>query len=164
MSPTFAGRKDRKTATLERRMGFLTLAFATLVLFLHAERVVRKLRPVPGETDAVLLLLVFTLLQSTVTLLAGALGLLRPLPLGLLALLGGVALLAFRDRPDRARWTPSLDDPAERRALAIVAVLSSFFVVKALLLDPYMGDAVVYHLPKLAVWIQEGAFVWPVGP
>lgn len=145
-------------------MGFLSLLLASGVLLLLSERVVRRLRPTPDDSDPVLLLLVFSLLQSALMLAAGASGMLRPLPLGAAGVAGALFLILRPERPDWGRWTPDWNDRVERNAFVLLAVQTLVFALKSLVLSPYWGDAVVYHLPKVAVWLQEGRFVWPVGP
>jgi hypothetical protein len=145
-------------------LGFLGLGLATAALVLASEALVRRLRPERDEDDPVLLLLVFTLLQSATMLTAGFAGLLRPLPLGLAGAVALAGLLAAGVRPDWPRWRPR---PGAGRAARIARLLlglgTGILLVKTLAWSPYWLDALYYHLPKVAAWIQEGRFAMPVG-
>jgi hypothetical protein len=44
--------------------------------------------------------------------------------------------------------------------IAVVGAALLSLLIKSFLLSPYTGDALQYHLPKIAEWIQAGRFRW----
>ncbi len=103
-------------------------------------------------------LLLFTAIQSLLILAAGLGGFLSVWPLTVLGTAGGALLLRSRN----AAGTLALRVPDRSELLFVVAVGIALLslLIKAFLLAPYTGDALQYHLPKIAEWVQAGRFRW----
>ena len=104
-------------------------------------------------------LLLFAAIQSLLVLAAGLTGLLSFWPLTI-AGASGLGLLLLRRPPvDLGLRLP------DRGGLLLAAFTGAALLsllVKTLLYGPYTGDALMYHLPKIAHWVQSGRFVWGI--
>jgi hypothetical protein len=117
------------------------------------------LRPLGLESRPARLLaflLLFTVLQSLLILAAGLSGLLSVWPLTIAGAALGAPL--FRRRPGDLGLR--LPDRSELLFVAVGGVGLLSLLIKAFLLSPYTGDALQYHLPKIAEWVQDGRFRW----
>jgi hypothetical protein len=93
-------------------------------------------------------------------LAAGLTGFLSFWPMLLASLLGWAILAATRNLPAPASWRlPRPSGTVEGILAAGGALLLICLIVKTLLLSPYMGDAVMYHLPNVAEWVQNRKLV-----
>ena len=113
-----------------------------------------------GGSGLLVFLLLFTTVQSLLILAAGLTGTLSALPLVLVSAVGW-ALLQLR----RPRLVVQLRPPeriSSRILLGLTAVALASLFVKTLLIEPHTGDALQYHLPKVAESIQAGRFVWGI--
>lgn len=121
----------------------------------------RALRMEWGAAGFLVFLLLFTGIQSLLVLAAGLAGLLS---FGPLTLFCGAAwiIVAWRNR---SALRPSLEPPHDRSGILFLGIaLAAFasFLIKTALLSPYTGDALSYHLPKIAEWVRAGRFVWRI--
>jgi hypothetical protein len=136
----------------------------------------RKILP-DAEPDLALLvqLLLFTAIQMVLILAAGLCGLLWGLPLALASGLGLGLLARFRNKTDglfcsrseAERNRPSVLFPQgvkERVLTGLAAALALSLVVKVLVFSPYWGDAIYYHLPSVAQWVQHRRLVFGFMP
>ncbi|HLY09991.1 MAG TPA: hypothetical protein VKW04_11860 [Planctomycetota bacterium] len=115
----------------------------------------------PLELSFLIELLFFTALQMLLVLGTGLAGLLAPLPLTLISAFGLGALAFFRVLPPRPSWRLSRPDTPRGWVLAgLTAALAVSLVVKVLVLSPYWGDALYYHLPNVAEWVRHRRLVY----
>lgn len=134
------------------------LAVATGFCAAAALELRRMLRIEEGGTGVLAALIFFTALQSILIVAAGMTGLLSFWPLSAVGAFGWLALLARRR--GRLGW-PRLDGLRRQKAIAVLAVIGLLaLAIKAIVLEPYTGDALMYHLPKIAEWVQARRFVW----
>jgi hypothetical protein len=138
----------------------------------------RRMRTGDRRLDVLWMLALRWLLMGAVVYALGTAGLLwRGWMIAAAGLLGAAALAtgggpAFRD--DLRGWTASLAgmkawwakaDGDARAAAAAVAAVAGLIVLRTALhvwfVAPWGGDETVYHLPKLAVWMQEGTLARP---
>ena len=134
-------------------LAWMVAANAGTLLAAHAA--LRRVRSGKGSLDLALFMLFRLVLVSFLVLVAGAARILTPTGLGLLGagLLGALLLTGEHRRLPRFR----------RPDIALLPALFLGLVVLRLLLQvwffaPYAGDALSYHLPKIAEWVQAGGF------
>ncbi len=142
-------------------LGTLAMLAANAATLLGAQAILDRLRTGKPAVDFVLLLLLRLFLISATVIVAGLLRFLNPLALGGagLALLGLMARSGVHRRLPRwgaLGWSPGWT----LLALAIAVRL----LVQVWFLAPYLGDALAYHLPKIAEWVRAGGFVLEFGP
>ncbi|RPH47153.1 MAG: hypothetical protein EHM91_06350, partial [Planctomycetota bacterium] len=138
----------------------LGLAIATGFCGSAALALRRAWRLESGSVGILVFLLLFTAIQSLVVLAAGLTGTLSFWPMTIVTGVGW-ALLQLR----KPRTVVVFARPPDRTGLAILALGAAGLVsliVKAFLVAPATGDALQYHLPKIAEWIQAGRFVWGI--
>jgi hypothetical protein len=102
-------------------------------------------------------LLLMTAIQSLFILAAGLTGTLSFWPLTA-ASAAGLVLLQFQ----RPRLIVQFKLPSAASGWLILSIAAAGFLsllMKTFLLTPYTGDALMYHLPKIAEWVQAGRFV-----
>ena len=140
--------------------GLLWMALAHGALLLSSHAVLRRIRTETPLLNGVLFVLLHLLLVSGVVLVAGLTGLLRPRPLGIFGAVLLAALLILREH--REIRLPSKPDVG--RATAALALLIGLrLLLQVWFFAPCDGDAVSYHLPKIAEWVQRGAFTREMG-
>jgi hypothetical protein len=100
-------------------------------------------------------LLLFTAIQSLLILAAGLCGLLSVWPLTIAGGALGTLHLCRRNADLKLRI-----DRSELLFVGVGGVGLLSLLIKAFLLSPYTGDALQYHLPKIAEWVQAGRFRW----
>lgn len=136
----------------------LLLANATSVLGAH--ELVRRVKTGTPCVDFIAFLLVRILLISAVVLLAGVTCTLSLLPLGICIGITLALLLGLRAH----RQVPLFQlPPLSRMTLAVAFVLLVRLALQVWFFTPHLGDAVAYHLPKIAEWVQEGGFTREMG-
>jgi hypothetical protein len=141
-------------------LGFLAMIVANAATVLGARSLLRFVRVGRPATDAVLFLLLRFLLISAAVLVAGAARGLNPTVLGLA---GAVALAALVARGQHRGLLP-IERPAwDRWIVAAVALLALRLLLQAWFFAPYAGDALYYHLPKVAEWVHGGAITRETG-
>jgi hypothetical protein len=113
-----------------------------------------------GSAGVLIFLLFFTTLQSLLILAAGLTGTLSAAPLVAFSAVGW-ALLQLR-RPRLVVQLRPPDRTSSRILFGMAAVGLGSLLVKTLVLEPHTGDALQYHLPKIAEWIRAGRFVWGI--
>lgn len=120
----------------------------------------RRLGLERGNAGLLVLLLLFTTLQSLLILGAGLTGTLSAGPLVLASVLGWAL---FRLPPPRFAFPLRPPDRMSSRILlAFAAGAVGSLIVKSIVLAPYVGDSIQYHLPKIAESVQAGRFVWGI--
>jgi len=140
--------------------GSFALIVCNAAVLLGARRLLEEIRTGKPAVDFVLFLLLRTFLVSAVVLAAGLSHLLAPLPLGT-AGAAALALLLYRGTHrlpfprDPTPWNPIL--VAAAGLLALKALGQVWFFA------PYAGDALSYHLPKIAEWVRAGGFTHELG-
>jgi hypothetical protein len=120
----------------------------------------RRLALESGSAGILVFLLFFTAIQSLIVLTAGLTGTLSFWPLTLFSAVGW-GLLQLR----KPRLLVRIHPPRDRLGWMLGAMAAAgglSLLIKTLLLEPYTGDALQYHLPKIAHWIQSGRFVWGI--
>src|SRR6185503_10125586 len=113
-----------------------------------------------GSAGLLIFLLLFTTVQSLLILTAGLTGLLSAGPLVLVCGVGW-GLLQLR-RPRLVVQLRPPDRTSGRLLLGMTALALVSLLVKTLVLEPHTGDALEYHLPKIAESMQAGRFVWGI--
>lgn len=141
-------------------LGLASLLIANAVSVLGAHWLTRRLSTPHGELNLVIFLIARLLLVSSAVLLAGLLQILTPLGILILALFGLVPLCALGAHREfsRARF-PEVGIFTAVLASVVLARLAAqvwFFA-------PYAGDALSYHLPKIAEWVRVGGFTREMG-
>ena len=131
----------------------------------------RSLRPVRWVLRPVAWLFLFVFVTTSVQMTMGLLGILRPLHIGLVSLLGLVLLLlpassrlAMRETAQEARelagglaeaWH-SLPGWLKWLSAILLLGLTSRFAFLIWALPPFVWDSLTYHLPNVAAWTQAG--------
>jgi hypothetical protein len=141
-------------------VGLAWMAVAHGALLLATNALLRRVRTGHGAMDALLFLLLHLLLISVTVLGAGLAGGLTPAALGIAGAVLLIALLVMGEhrflprprRPDFGRATMFLAG-----AIALRMLLTVWF------LAPTNGDALSYHLPKIAEWVRAGRFTREMG-
>lgn len=134
---------------------------ANAATLLGAWALLTRVRSGNFAVDLVLFLLLRLALITGAVLIAGLAGALHAAALGGAGAVALAALLAVGVH----RSIPRPRRPAVRRlwiaAFAVVLVRQLLYVW---FLAPYAGDALSYHLPKVAEWVGQGAITGEVGP
>ncbi len=141
-------------------LGLFWFLAANAALALGAAALARRFATGAASLDAVLFLLIRLLLLSTVVLAAGLTGTLRASVLGPAAALVLAALLIGRCH--RGLRLPELP-PLNPLLAAFLGLLALRFGLQVFFFAPHLGDAVCYHLPKIAEWVRAGAFTREMG-
>jgi hypothetical protein len=136
----------------------LGLLVATGFCASAARALQQRLRVESRSAGIVVFLLLMAAIQSLLILAAGLTGALSFWPLTLTSA-AGWALLQLR-KPPRPALPSAPSDLKGKVLLAMAAAGILSLVIKAFLLSPSTGDALMYHLPKIAEWIRAGRFVW----
>lgn len=140
--------------------GLLLMLAANAAALLGARLILERVRTGQGSVDALLFLTIRLILISVAVLTAGITHTLTRWGLGLAgvaALLGFVAAGARRKFP-RPAWPV-----ADAWMAAAAAIVAARFAAQAWFFSPHLGDAVAYHLPKVAEWIRSGGFTREMG-
>jgi len=140
--------------------GLLWMALAHGAVLLASHAVLRRIRTENPLPNGVLFVLIHLLLVSGVVLVAGLTGFLRPRPLGLFGAVLLAALLLLREH--RELRLPARPDVG-RATAALAALIGLRLLLQVWFFAPFDGDAVSYHLPKIAEWVQRGAFTREMG-
>lgn len=141
-------------------IGLLSFALAQAASVLGARALLRRVRTGDRAVDLLQLLLLRLLLVTGTVLTAGLVGALDPVSLGLAASAALVVLVAAGahrglgrfDLPDAGPWI-----------LAAAAFVAVRLALQVWYFAPHLGDAVAYHLPKVAEWVRHGAFTREMG-
>jgi hypothetical protein len=139
--------------------GLLCLLAANLGATLGARALSRRFVTPDAASGLTVFLLLRILLITVAVASFGAVGWLRPLPLGAAGLAAAVLL--------RGEWRglrPAGPWPLKDPSFWLLAVLAVRVAVHAAIMTPFMGDAVSYQLPKVAEWIQKGRLWVDPGP
>jgi hypothetical protein len=141
-------------------LGVFWFLVANAALALGAAALARRFATGMGSLDAVLFLLIRLLLMSIVVLAAGLTGTLKASVLGPIGAVGLAGLLVAR-APLGLRL-PALP-PVNGFLAAFLALVALRFGLQVFFFAPHLGDAVCYHLPKIAEWVRAGAFTREMG-
>lgn len=133
---------------------------ANLASFLAARRLAEPIRTGDPAVDFLHILLLRLLLVTGVTLGAGLTGTLEALPLGILGAAVCAILLASGDLRKLGRPRLPESDPWVR---ALGAAVLFRLALQVWFFAPHLGDAVAYHLPKVAEWVRAGRFGGEMG-
>jgi len=140
-------------------LGAACLAVANAAILLGAHAVLVRVRVADRAVNVALLLLLRLFLISVVVLLCGATGFLAPLPIALLSVFALVLLAAFGCH--RGVQVPF---PDVHPALGVfLAIVLARLLAQVWFFSPYSGDALSYHLPKIAEWTRAGGFTREMG-
>jgi len=141
-------------------LGLLAMIVANAATVLGARSLLRFVKVGRPATDFVLFLLLRFLLISTVVLAAGAARGRNPAVRGL----AGAAALAGLVARGQHRGLLPLARPAwDLWVFAALAVLALRLLLQVWFFAPYAGDALYYHLPKVAEWVHGGAITRETG-
>jgi hypothetical protein len=141
-------------------LGFLAMLVANAATILGARSLLRLVRIGKASTDVVLFLLLRFVLISAAVLIAGAAHGLTP---GVLGLAGLAALAALVARGAHRGLVPVHPLNWDRWVLAAFALLALRLLLQVWFFAPYSGDALYYHLPKVAEWVRAGAITRETG-
>lgn len=136
-------------------VGLPCLLTANAGVLLAAHALLRRVRTGQASLDLTLFLLFRLAIVSGIVLVAGSARLLTPWGLGALGGLLLAALLGAREH--RALPRPGRPDLGMLPGLFLAAVLFRL-LLQVWFFAPYAGDALSYHLPKIAEWVRAGGF------
>jgi len=139
-------------------LGGMIAANAAAALATHA--VWRRIRTADPAIDVLLFLLLRLVAISGAVMLAGILGLLTSTALGLAGVAALALLLLLGKHRDLRR--PTLPE-AGTAAGAIAVLVGLRMVLQVWFYAPSSGDALAYHLPKIAEWVRAGRFTAEMG-
>jgi hypothetical protein len=141
-------------------LGLFWFLLANAAAALGAHEITRRVRTGRAPLDTLLFLLVRIALISGTILVAGVTHLLTALGLGLVAAAALIGLVAAGAHQHVRR--PEL--PEAGRILWIVAgVVGLRLLCQVWFFAPHLGDALAYHLPKIAEWVIAGHFTREMG-
>jgi hypothetical protein len=141
-------------------VGLILMAACHAAALGAAGALLRKLRTGQSGLDVVLFIVLHLAVVSAVVLIAGAVGLLRPLPLGI-AGVAGLALLRWKGGPfelPRVSWAD-----LDKGLIAIGAAIAIKLLLQVWMLAPNIPDVLSYHLPKVAEWTRAGRITGEMG-
>jgi hypothetical protein len=141
-------------------LGLLAMIVANAAAALAARSLLERVRVGRPSTDLLLFLTLRLLLISAVVLVAGAARLLTPPTLGLA---GAAVLAALLARGAPRGLLPASRSAWDRWVIAAAAVVAVRLLLQVWFLAPNVGDALSYHLPKVAEWVRAGALTSEVG-
>jgi hypothetical protein len=136
------------------------MAAANAAVLLAAHSLVQRLGTGRPIVDTVLFLLVRILLISALVLLAGLSGTLTPAALGITGTVLLAVLLALKEHRLLRRPPLPLLGPATG---VFTALVLARVLVQVWYFAPYPGDALSYHLPKVAEWVRNHSFTREMG-
>jgi hypothetical protein len=143
-------------------LAWMVVANAASLLGTHA--LWRRCRTGSMAADAALFLALRFTLTSSAVLLAGLAGGLRSSVLGLAgAAVLGILLFLGEHRQIRLPDGRLLRDRVGRMMLAVALLFLARLLVQVWFVTPHAGDAITYHLPKVAEWIQAGRITAETG-
>jgi len=137
--------------------GFLT-ANAAVLLATHA--LVMRMGPNPQAVRALVFLLVRLLIISAIVIVAGLTYSLKSNHLGIAAAI--VLGLMLVRRMHRGLKAPTFAEVGLVSCIFASVVLARL-LAQAWFFSPYAGDALSYHLPKVAEWVRAGGFTREMG-
>lgn len=141
-------------------LGLVLMAVCNVSVLGGAWALASKMRLGRPGADAVLFLLIHLTLISTIVLVAGLTGLLRPVPLGL-AGAAGLVLIRWKAPPPAL---PRIDWATVDKGLLVGSlVVAVKLLVQVWILAPNIPDAITYHLPKVAEWTRAGRITLETG-
>jgi hypothetical protein len=141
-------------------LGALTMIVANGATLLGARAILSRVRTGRPAPDAVLFLVLRLLLISGVIILAGLTRTLGPLGMGV----AGAAACAVLVWRGAHRGLPRILPLPWNRWLTLVAALIAVrLLLQVWFFAPFYGDVLSYHLPKVAEWVQAGAFTREMG-
>src|SRR6185436_19653514 len=141
-------------------MGVLGIVLANVASGLGANALRKSWKCGSADLEVLLFLLLRLLIISAVVLGCGLLGILRGAVIAGASAAAIVVLLRFgphRDLP-RVHWREA--GPLLGAVLAAVAIR---LLVQVWVFTPHLADALSYHLPKVAEWVQAGALTRELG-
>lgn len=131
----------------------LTVANAGVLLASHA--VLRRVGTGKTSLDVALFFLLRFIIISALVIAAGLSGMLTPWGLGIAGLALLAALMFVGEHRALPKWRRP--DLAPMQAIFLGAILLRL-LLQVWFLAPYAGDALSYHLPKIAEWVRAGSF------
>jgi hypothetical protein len=137
---------------------------ANAACLLGAHEVWLRLRTGHAALDGALFLFLRFILASGAVLLAGSAGFLTATALGLAgaAALAGLLLAGAHRRIKPPPWS-KIRTRLPPALLALGGLFLGRLILQAWFQAPHIGDALCYHLPKVAEWIQAGAITAETG-
>ncbi len=141
-------------------LGIFWFLVANAAALLGAWALLDRVRTRVPSADLVLFLLFRLALISGAVILAGLAGTLTALGLGIMGTAAlGVLLAAGAHRTLRK---PSLPEVGLFSGI-LAALVAARLLAQVWYFTPHIGDAIAYHLPKVAEWIRAGAFTREMG-
>ncbi len=140
--------------------GLFWMIVANVAAFAGAGALLGRIRTGEGPDGAAIFLFLKILLTSAAVLVCGGLGILTSWGLGILGGATLALLLAFGlvRKPDRL----SLPDMGPWM-WAFLALMAVRLALQVWFFAPQNGDALSYHLPKVAEWVRAGRITSEVG-
>jgi hypothetical protein len=140
--------------------GIFWFLVANAAVLLGAHAILGHVRTSQASVNVVVFLLIRLVLISTSVLVAGLTHTLTPIGLGLMGSGALAALLAGGAHKRLPR--PRL--PEVGPLIGIFAALVALrLVLQVWFFSPHLGDALAYHLPKIAEWVRAGSFTREMG-
>jgi hypothetical protein len=141
-------------------LGAFWMLVANAAAGLGAFALLQRVATSNPSVDLVLFLLIRLLLISGTLLIAGLAGIMSSLGVGLLA----TAVLAILlGRGEHLRLPPLRWPDLGRASTWIVIAMAMKLLAQVWLFSPHLGDALAYHLPKIAEWIRVAGFSREMG-
>jgi hypothetical protein len=141
-------------------IGAFLFLVANVAVLLGAHELLRQMRTGEPSVDTVIFLLLRFLLISGTVILTGLTAALTRWGLGIAGLVALAVLLASgaHHRLPRVAFPE-----ADRWMKIFAAVVAIRLLLQVWFFAPHLGDALAYHLPKVAEWVQNGRFTREMG-
>ncbi|MCI0655559.1 MAG: hypothetical protein L0170_00615 [Acidobacteria bacterium] len=141
--------------------GAVGMALAHGAAILGAWALFNRVRDVPESCRLLVFLTLHLTMISLVIVSAGMLGILSSMPLGTCALAALLLLVLFRNRLGLTLRSCRVSFTWLGAASLL---LVARFLIQSWFFAPSNGDALGYHLPKIAEWIRASRFTIQMGP
>jgi hypothetical protein len=141
-------------------LGLAFMILANGAALLGSWKVLSRVRTGRASLDCTLFMLIRLLLISVAVLIAGVAGMLSASGLGIPAI---VVLIALLVTSSKERFSRPILAAGTFPFVLLLGVIAVRLVLQAWFFSPHLGDALAYHLPKVAEWIRAGRFTHEMG-
>ncbi len=141
-------------------LGAFWFLVANAAVLLGAHEILGRLKTGRPPLDALLFLLIRLAIISGAVILAGLTHTLTPTGLGVA---GTAALAMFLALGIHKKLNPPAFPEVGFLAGVLAALVAARLLSQVWFFSPRIGDALAYHLPKVAEWVRAGAFTREMG-